>query len=55
MLREDWPEFEKAIDSEFENVRSHDSYVLVDKEEVFNQGAYISYSDCACEKANREI
>merc|ERR1712185_131929 len=41
MGMDDWPEWEKAGETEFDTIESNDTWVLVDENEAINQGAYI--------------
>ena len=39
--RDDWPEFEKASETELETIEANHTWELVDEHEAINQGAYV--------------
>ena len=41
MSMADWPEWEKAGETELDTIESNETWVLCDEHEAFNQGAYI--------------
>ena len=41
MRRDDWPEFEKAAETELDTIERNETWTLCDENEAYNQGAYV--------------